>query len=494
MDISGTYSSIQPVKKGDIVQLVLGKNGFVMKLYEKGILISDILNLLTLWQIVVFDNNIYITQKVSRGVVNVKSYNKSDLLWSQTINAMTIFQIYMATGTNGVFVLIRANGNIFIPGGPVIHQNTDTVWVLIRFSLQGQMIAFTTIKNPDTMQILYDTEKNVAVISGTSTNALTIGSITVVNNDKLYSFIVYLSPGLLPTTTIVVDNIIIDHIAVNNGNIIYTKVEAGITTIYFLNTNNENSWNQSLGILTVLNLSIFDSFITILGFELVETSKFVFKYDLIGTLLTKQELQFEGNISKSQFAYNGVTLLLYTIAHINTDKHLIEYNLSEDVAIWSTLLPPDYQLLGGTNSLVSVGSLSNMRIYGKRFPALVGVVSEILWPTNGMVHPGCPPGFHQCTQCPPCEGCTGSQFIGQCCPDNLLQGYKAPYIVKVDFIITKGLSPVVPGQEYFVGPKGNVNTDELGIYLGTALDNERVLMLATGGFNPSSNKVNYIKK
>lgn len=490
MEISGIYSSLQPVRRGDVVQLVFGKKDFVMKVYDKPRFSFELTNMFSLRQIAVFNQHVITLREASRGVVIVEAFIRNNLQWSQTINALTIYSMEMVVGNGGVFVLIHGDGIIHLPNGTNIQQGITRV--LVRFTLNGQMIAYTTIQGPDLVGVLYDYGEENAAIYGSTKRTLVINGATVISESAPYSFAVALSPTLNPSEILTTDNMSIVKISAGNGDIALIEEIDGVATLFFFN-NNDTSWSVALGLFEVSEIQVFDNFIAVVGNEFEQRKYVVYQFNFDGTQINKSILPFEGNVIDTQLAYDNNRFLLYAIIEVEGGRSLVEYNIYDAIIVWSTPVLLNALLVSGTTELVVVGSGSNIQAYTKRLPALIGAVSEVLWPiqgtgstgSTGNTGRGCPTGFHGCTGCPECESeCTGG-FSGGCCPDNILPGCILPYVVRVDFILTKAFAPVIPGQEYFLDLSNRITTDEmLDRYIGTALDFERVLMLATGSLAP----------
>lgn len=491
MEFSGRYSSIQPVQKGDVVQLVLGREGFVMKVYEKQSFAFERGNLNVLKRIVIFNEYIITVRETNRGNIVIEAFVANVSIWSQTITALTVFDLSLVVGNSGVFLLMNADGVITLPNGSTIQQ--DPTRVVIRFSLRdGTMIGYSTIQGPTFIDIIYDNEINVALLHGNSTTPLIINGINIVDKSSLYSFIVSLSPTLTPTNTLIVDDAIIDRIAAGRGNIAYTERINGETELSFY-TIGGSSWTKSLGVFNVAELEILNNFVAVLGNDPVAQTWTLYQYTFDGTEINNVILPVEGVIRNTQLAFNQNRFILYTIHDLQevnpVESFLTEYDIYDDVVVWRTPISQSSTLLTGDVSLVAIGNENNLTVYRKRLPALIGAVSEVLWPLTGTGttgQTGCPPGFHPCSGCEQCEaGCTGASDVSGCCPDNILPGCRLPYIVNVDFILTRAFSPVIPGQEYFLNTNNEISIDERSNrYIGTALDRERVLMLATGSFAP----------
>jgi hypothetical protein len=497
--ISGTYSSVQSLQVGDVVQLVLGQDGFVMKVYEKSTFAYELNNLTALQAIAVFDIYTITVQETNRGNVVVQAWTGGISVWSQTITALTIFNVAVVAGAAGVFLLINADGVITLPNSVVIQQSSGTINILMAFALSnGQMTAYTTIQNPTIINLTYDNANDVSLIYGNATVPLIIGGAVIIDQSGLYSFAVFLSPTLTPSTILAVSGIVITQLAAGSGNIAYSVTSFGSTTLFFFGADG-TTWSHDLGVFTITEIAIYPGFVATLGFGLIESEFSVFQYTLTGVQINMAVLPFIGFIILTQFAFNGIDFILYAVITNSltnpTIATLAEYNVFDDVIAWSINIPVTTTLLAGVNSLVAIGFDGNtVDAYGKRFPAVVGAVSAVLWQPGVTGGTGaCPPGFTMCTgSCPNCfgSGCTGPSgatggVTGSCCPNNVLPNCLSPYIVQVDFTLTTAFAPVIPGQEYFLDASRQITTNEVATkYIGTALDSQRVLMLATGSLAP----------
>lgn len=497
--ISGVYSSAQSLQVGDIVQLVLGQEGFVMKVYERSTFAFELDNLTVLQATAVFGNYVITVQETNRGNILVQEWTAGTLVWSQTVTALTIFSVSVVAGAAGVFLLINADGVITLPNSVVIQQSTGSINILMSFALSnGQMTAYTTIQNPTVINLTYDNANNVSLIYGNATVPLIIGGATIIDQATLYSFAIFLSPTLTPSTILAVTGIVITQLAAGSGNIAYSVTSFGSTTLFFFGADG-TTWSQDLGVFTITEIAIYPGFVSILGFGLIESEFSVFQYTLTGVQINMAVLPFIGFIILTQFAFDGIDFILYAVITNSltnpTIATLAEYNIFDDVIAWSINIPVTTKFLAGVNSLVTVGFDGNtVDAYGKRLPAVVGAVSAVLWQPGVTGGTGaCPPGFTMCTgSCPNCfgSGCTGPSgttggVTGSCCPNTVLPGCVSPYIVEVDFTLTTAFAPVIPGQEYFIDANRQITTNEvLTKYIGTALDSKRVLMLATGSLAP----------
>lgn len=484
MEISGTYSSIQPVTKGDLVQLVVNKEGFVMKVYEKASFsyLRDDFNEIKAMSI--FNEYLVTVRELNRGNIKIETFLKGVSIWSQTIVGLSIVDLSIEVGNAGIFLLFSGDGIITLSNGVLI--NKGPVRVLNRLELKsGNLIAYSIIQGALELNIIYDQVTNISLIAGNTNKPIVINGVTVINKNNPYSFIIPLSPTLISTQPLIVDNALIEEIAVGNSNIAYTVTINGQVELSFYSET--STWTKNLGAVKVLELEIYDNFVAVVAKDLVQNIWAIYQYTFDGIEINDTTLPVEGFIRLTKLAYNKDRFILYAIVDDRetnpTKSSLVEYDIYDDVIAWETPIDLGANFLTGDISLVSLGTNDNLTVYNKRLPALIGAVSQVLWPTSGQSGgTGCPPGFHPCRPGEnPCTGLTGG--TGRCCPDNVLPGCRLPYIVTVDFILTKAFAPVIPGQEYFMSTINKDITDvETGNrYIGTALDKERVLMLATGG-------------
>jgi phage tail protein X len=306
-----------------------------------------------------------------------------------------------------------------------------------------------------------------------------MNNTVVIDKTSEYAYVITLSPTLTPECILVADNIVITDIVANGGNIAYTERHDNITTLNFVGVgpdeqcaNSDISWTVNLGDFTVGDLIFYGTVIAIVG----QTNNLVIQvlqYNIDGTLKASQVLPDEGTVLAYQFAVVGNDFLLYTIAdNLIFGRELVEYNVIDNILIWTTPIPQDSTLLAGTIDRVATASTNMIKSFTKRWPGLIGVVSEVIAPNYA--GPGCAPFWSPCVV----EG------VQICCPDNppLPNTGQAPYVVRVDFGLTSALAPVIPGQEYFINNDGLVTVDDTppNKYIGTALDSTRVLLKMTG--------------
>ncbi len=489
MDVSGTYLALQFVEVGDLVQLAYGREGYVMLVYERPFFSHQIIGLSNVRHISLFNDIVYAVSRPSPGTVTIQAFARQGGLlatvatntgqnlslvppptipiWSQTITMMTTYSTNVMVGPGGVYVLIWGDGNFLLPNANTVQQ--ANVRVLLRFGLDGVFIGYTTIQGALAADIIYDYGSNEAVIFGNANDPLVIAGDLVINRLSPYSFVISLTPSLLPDKVLQADDIIITDIAANGTNLVYTHREDGNTILNYLGVDG-GDWHTSLGAFTTGDLGFFTDTIAVVGTnDNIPTETRIILSDITGQNITNRVLPTEGVTELYQFAVDSDAFLLYAISSIPGGKQLIEYNVQDDILIWAVSVPDDVNLLTGTTNAVSVGDNNTVSIFGKRWPGLIGVVSELL--VQGWAGPGCPPTYQPCSP-------------DVCCPTlpPLPNTGEPPQVIKVDFGLTSAFAPTTPGQEYFIDNNGDVTTDETppNRYIGTALDATRVLLKMTG--------------
>src|SRR3972149_3075976 len=378
MQLSSIYSSIQPVQVGDVVQLLYGKKDFVMRVYDKSTFGFDLRNLSTIKQIAIFENHTIIVREISRGVLAVNFYDANILVWSRIINALTIYETQLAVGEAGIFVLFQGDGVITLPNGRVIQQGLVTV--LVQFSLQGDVSGSTTIQGPNYTNITYDLQTNRISIFGASSKPLIIGGSTIIDKSSLYSFFVFFAPTLIPINPpLVADDLSVELAAAGKNNIAFTDTVEDITTLYFHGTLGQD-WSVILGTFDVDELGIFNNFVALVGKEVNQEKLTIYQFDFNGIQVSKTVLPIEGEVLQTKFASGDNRFVLYTTTVIPGGHVLTEYDIFDDIITWTTPLNFKPDFLGGTITSIVVANDSRLESYGKRLPALVGAVSEVLWP------------------------------------------------------------------------------------------------------------------
>lgn len=455
MSISGTYASIQSVTVGSVVQLVYGQEGYVMRVYETGNFTYEIANLNELVGLSVFNNIIYVLIRSSTGLmINAYSGDGMNPIWSQNIGVHLATQIEIVSGPGGVYILFfTENSNIILPGGTSIPASPQ--YIIVRFSTQGLIISYTTLTGTggSIPHITYNSGINTAVLYGASTKSLVLGGRTIITSTTLYSYAIILSPSLKASRVFQENSVTILKLSSNSGNIAYVDRSDEITTLSF--HSNLNNWTYDLGNFDVNEITVIPNGVFLVGRNIGGLQYLLYSFSPSGVLVSTAVLQISGVLLKAQFSFLANVLLLYTLSNIEAENYIVgEYNVIDDIIVWRTAVPSGTIWLAGSGTTVASGTDSIIDVYGKRLPALVGAVSEIL--------------------------CAGIQ---NCSSYPRLPNGAFPYTVTVDFILTTAFSkiiPVIPGQEYFLDINGTVTVipnDQR--YIGTALDKSRVLMLAT---------------
>lgn len=473
MSVSGQYYSLQRVEKGDIVQLVFDQKDFVMRVYERGVPGSTIDKLSGTLQIEMFGNDLYILRQPITGEIVIEKYLDNVLIWSRSVFAFNFFSSSIAVSEGGVYLLTRADGVIQLPGGGSVQQGPG--WVLIRISSEGHVIATTAITGATDIQVTDNNGEGNAVIFGNATQPLVMNRQTVIDKTTLYSFAIFVSPTLGPSDILVVDDIVVTKLAAGFNSIIHIEKDGTDNTLIF-NGATGDMWTAELGDVEVQELEVYSGFVAVVVKDNTSLKWFLSQYSLAGELISKIDLPIEGDILTTQLAFNEARFLLYAISSIEGGRLLTEYDGFEDTLVWSVSVPNDTNMVAGVVEKVAVHYSNTVRNFVKRLPALVGAVSQVLWP-GGTGTTGCPPGFNPCS-CP--TGNTGCIPPG-CCPIHILPNGQAPSVVIVDFLLTSAFAPVIPGQEYFLDIQRKLTTVELPKrYIGTALDDTKVLMIQTG--------------
>jgi hypothetical protein len=498
MNISGTYTSLQPVIVGDLVQLVLNRQGAVMQLYEKQILNYEVPNLNNLITMQLYGDYLIVVRLPGIGFLSLELYTKGSLTWTQTLTTLQFSNISLVIGSSGIFLLFDSVGITHLPG---VSISQSPITILSQFGFDSNLLSVCTISSTTSRSIVYDNTANTIYLYGTLSTPLRINNSTVVNRNSLYSFAISLSTTLVPINTLVAEAITIELLAVNNGNIAFTERNGSSTSLNYVSVDN-TGFTVSLGLFTTYDLQFYSNFIAVLGNELLVNAWYVYQFLFDGTEIAKTTVSLPQTIEEATLAFNLDRFIVYAISRLAGGNYILsEFDIYDSIEVWSTPIPPNSTNLSGVTSELTISypttGCSNtgttcpsgttccsntIRVYGKRLPYFIGAVSEVIWPNGtGTTGPsGCIEGFSPCSECPiGCTGCTGSPI---CCSNVVIPNCGIPYIVTVDFIKTNAFSPVIAGQEYYINIlTGRVTTDEtLGRYLGTAIDDETVVMLSSG--------------
>lgn len=462
MSISGQFASIQPVSVGDIVQLVYGQEGYVMKIYETGNFANEISGLRDIVALAVYGTVTYSVQRLATGL-EITAWANGVMQWSRTIVVHLPTSIEMAAGAGGVYlVFFVESANVSLPGG--VSVASSPTFIVVRFSSTGDMIAYTTLTGVLHPKLTIDAGLSTAVIYGSSTKPLVLGKKTIISDTTLYSYAIILSPTLAANRVFKESDVVILHLVSNSANIAFTDREDNLTTLSF--HGGTNNWNNSIGDLVSDDLIVFPSSVFVAG-RVEDTNDWsIYQFAYSGNQLAQIQIPIPITdiILKTIFSYNGTRLLLYVISVLEDESMVLsEYDVFSDVIIWRTAIPSNTILIAGSNETVSSSTSTTIDTYGKRLPALAGVVAQVLSPT----------------------GSTGSTGSTGCCHDSTfdyppLPNGTQPFVVIVDFLMTSAFAPVIPAQEYYLGDNQRATViPDNSRYLGTAIDNNRVILAAT---------------
>lgn len=489
MEISGQYYAIQNVAKGDLVQLVYGQEGFVMRVYEKSKFLYTVNDTNVLQGIGMNGTSLFVLSETLHGNLRIYRVDNNVVVWTQAVNGANFSHLDFVVGNDGVYLYMVGDSVITLPNGISI-QDTH-LKVLVKFSLSGTLMGFSNIKGPYEVKMAYDFQINEMVMYGNSTEPLYMNNTLVIDRHILYGFIIGLGSTLSPLKIIESLGTIIVRLAAGNGSIAFTNVTDALTYMHFINNLGED-WSVILGNVTVRNIEIFANFIGVVAQDdYTPTNWILYQYAFTQQKILEAPLPVQGIPIHTAFAAGPNRFLLYIIANNMGGAILTEYNVFDDVVAWSIPIPVDPLYVAGDISSVSVAYTNSVLVFGKRLPAVIGVVAEIYQrgtgPTcgtgfvytpglTGCVNPG-PTGYTGPTGCVSCPGPTPCPT---CIVPYVLPNGLRPQSVKVEFVLTTALAPVIPGQEYFINSQGNATQSDINTrYIGTALDSTRVLLLST---------------
>lgn len=482
--ISGQYSAIQPVGVGSVVQLVFNQENFVMLVYDlpdPGPIISDTSIITNVGILGLF---VVTVRQQNRGTIVIETYNSRVLVWSQLIFALDITDIDLIVTDVGVAVSMITAGVVNLPNNTNITDGYSNL--IVTFDLPtGVVTGTTTLTGTTGIKLGYDRGLEALFFFGITTGILSVNDVPLITDqgEDLYSFAILLSPGMAPTRFITV-NMAIPLFASFDGNFLYNQVlPSTVTVLTYVPIDPTQVWITSLGVLDVQEIEMYPDFIAVVGLDIFGVPHIIRLTYTGAQLDSAQPWTSTQNIITlaTQVAVGPTKFILYLLTEEQGQKFLYEYDFANMVIVWRISVPLATNLIAGSVELVAAATLQDLSIFTKRLPAVFGMVSQVLWPAA--IPPSepddvCPPGFHQGNpgDCP--EG-----VVPCCLPNNILPNGQLPYIVIVDFLLTEALAPVIPAQEYFLGPNGLVTTDSSSkIYIGTALDTKRLLMLTTGNW------------
>ena len=492
------YSSVVPVNKGSLVQLVPGRDGYVSPVYKLGYYSGTIFIDNTFKSVAISGPNAInrvevietvrgnieepnITQGESniRGQIGTNNWNLK----------MTYGYLYSASAqiiNNTVFLLIQADGPVNIINSPSITLLNKS-WALIKISSFGLVENVVTISGVEgNLGISYDhgtSGINICLYGLSNTNIHLNGNpLIVISNNSLYSFIINLTPNLTVQFSLNLPDIRITNLDINNNNIVYTFCLPGESLTDIKNVQNIQNIQTSqictaisqgsisnsclptsknalriipatllapinippIEISQVLNLEMSNDRIILVGKVTGQNTYAYYILDFSGNIITTNPINL-GNVPitiiNSQIASSGDIPTLYLIGQDNTSVHLIEYSLKYNTEMWSytltnlSLADFNYNILISSNS-VSVYTNNRIVTFIKRFPALIGVVSSVIDTSNNTV--------------------------------------------MVDFVQTDALSNLIFGEEYYIDDNGNLtNVSNNNYFIGTALSASKLLMIST---------------
>lgn len=486
MNIYGAYyTSDFNLAIGSIVQLVPDKENFIMAANET----SEYLNTFTINTDIsltkVYKNFTFLVTESSPGVLNIFCYQDNRLLWRNAISTFKVLNASIIVGSSGVYLNIKGCGRWFV-GNKLIISNTEEYTTIIQLDLNtGDFITFGYYQNLMVSKLTLNGSTSVPYLYGYTSGPSFFSDVVepIIAIEGNYSFLMQLGQGMNPIDILTTTDSITTFLGVDGTFISSIQIdETNTTTLDTINTITGDTW--SVGITgTVVDFIMNIQNIVIL---VKDTTYKLYLYTTdngnIAPIPNIIDIDFGGDLLESCFSLNENALLyLYALTYNDTTKYtfLKEFIGVSGVFVWETLVPNNPLTLSCDASYNVVGYAREAYRFGIKWPFTLGVVSEILWPSNTSP---CAEGYYLNP-----SDCCGTS--GTCV---LVPSFPSPYeivsVFKVDFLITEAFYnnpnisiPIIPGLEYYIDPNANLTLNSIGNdFFGTALDSKRIYMVRNG--------------
>jgi len=462
LGFSEKYKSDIQLLKGDFAQLEIGRDDYVTKLYKVGYYSESIPVSKSVESLAISRPNGNNTVKFSKisdtmGQLNAR-YGIVEWSQPQIISYNKIYASDTFITVGNTYLLVLTDGPTTISGQATI-SNPEKSWVLMSFSSGGGYINSIYISGVDKLGLSYDYATGNIILYGSSNNSIRFNDrILILRNDSsLYSFYLTLSANLVLSDIVgSINNIIIDLLDVNGGNIAYTfyipnldETDLPINDPRSLNIINSTSRvitisPPKINIIDTLDLEIVNNTIAIVGKQSLNAYIY-YIFDLNGTLIKEQNFTIQGkgivNIITCDIIYSNEQIILCFISKDLNGYSLGQYSLTDNIEMWSYYLIgmcEPFHLICLPNNVI-VYSCGRYDVYEIRFPALIGVVNSSTYDQNTKI-----------------------------------------YDVAVDFIMTAAICGLNFGHEYYITDDGKLTDNQKNnTLIGTAIRTNKLLMVST---------------
>lgn len=511
MNISGAYYGFETsLSVGTIMQLVQGQENYAMTINE----ISDFLytlpdlpisqdtppntiNTQNVLDAVIYNDFVYVINSPDRGIIYIACYDGNNIIWTNVIATMDIVRAQLAVNSTGLYVDIKGKG-LWQLGDKSVIPWTEEIVALFQFQLiDGVLLNSGYYRGILGSRVAVDESSNDVYLYGFSENPIFYGNSQTpsINKEGLYSFLIFLGPQMNPINIWTSDDSVYTKLRIKSGYIVYTTLTVGSQTVLHVINNNDPlaSWELVLGDYLVEDLSIGSVTFSIFGRDKINLLTYnLDAYNLVNTVLpitfvTRNVINFQSLLTFACLAHNAEALYLYTITEglLGSNTDILSEYWAAGVFVWQTEIPKENRYLQCSGDYVCVGYENNTYKYQKKWPFVVGVVSEILWPSEN--NPCCDPNTHYLKPGECCGSAGTCTLVPQSSPPYLINT-----VVKLDFLITDAyskpnpfLTQVIPGQTYFINNNGNITTASFengntNSYFGTAIDSKKILLLRNG--------------
>lgn len=512
MDISGVYYAVQEMEVGTLAQLVYGEENVVSKVFEVAQYSETVVSKpgFKAFGVSGVGLNIVYVYEVSPGILEIDA-DYGGTKWIRTIRCGTPVECELIVTPTALYLQIYCDSDVIIPGMQVIKGSKDTKrWIIIKINSGGTAVAFTVVNYAQTVNMVYDVKTENISLYGVSNNLLKFNTGTLVSTSGNFSYIVALSTLMVPVLKTYKQNYDLIYLDSRNANLLLADKINGIVRLSYIESNkNIPTWVADYGLSELLDVNQFDNFIAFVGKDAESGNYVSYVINNFNQLLSSSTISTSGTITMGALGYKDYKLLFVYMSEDENGIHMSEYDVFSDYEIWSYTLDitKPYQI-GAAFGRIVIYSNDKFEFYIKRYPSLIGVVSQVLYP--------CPEGQTGCWCDQPADCCENNDN----CPPGLqnvlknLKSYqnnnknnkcvsnqeevecrdvtnpngdadaqpsrKNPRIVKVDFVMTKAYKNLVPGAEYYINSVGEITTNTMNTKLiGTALDKQRLLLSST---------------